>query len=393
VGGTGRSGRSSRPHHANHRPLLAPLGAKTPWARARIDGIAVPTHRSPQHILTAFDVAQRLQCPVITICGGAAEIPQIITLAEIGDVRCYALEADDVAGNRYVPRAVRAVHDASTRQRIVPAARNVSLLIARLAGWRRMLFLDDDISSVHVERLKRAGRRLQPGELAAAGWVAHHYPDNSVVCHANRLVGNPQGTFIGAGTLVTAVTETTPTFPAVYNEDWFFLFDLIAQREVAHGGTVLQLAFDPFRTPERAVHEEFGDLVAEGLYHRLHELRAGDLTPESLRPAIRDAGYWASELDGRAVLIDRIADRLAGGMAPAGTETSTVERALASLAAARTRLTQITTGDVVGFVDAWHDDQATWRQTMHDLHPLGSLPAALDRLGIEYVTTVKERTA
>jgi hypothetical protein len=359
---------------------------------ARIDGIVVPTHRRADHLATALDLAARLRCPLVAVHSGDAEISQIIALAEVREVRCYAVAVERILAQEHLPGAVREVQPGSRRQRAVSAARNVGLLVARLTGWRRVLFLDDDMRDVDLERLARGGRRLIPGGLSAAGWVAQWYPDNSVVCHANRLAGNPQGTFIGAGALVVAVNESTPHFPVTYNEDWFFLFPLLVEQKVGHGGTVLQLDFDPYASVQRAADEEFGDLVGEGLFHLLHEVRDGALHRDALELAIQDGGYWATELDHRGALIDRVVARLAGGLAPHGTDEWTVTKALASLATARSRLDDISEPQIVSFLDAWRQDQATWRDALRRLHPLGSLPAALDQLKIDYETTTAVRT-
>ena len=57
-----------------------------------------------------------------------------------------------------------------------------------------------------------------------------------------------------------------PFFPEQYNEDWFFFSRLTARRDLAHVGYATQAPYDPFADPVRAQQEEFGDLLAEGLY-------------------------------------------------------------------------------------------------------------------------------
>jgi len=392
--GTGVSGAAARPHHDSHRPLLVRPGAVPAWAPVRVDGVVVPTIRPADMLRPALAIAAALHCPLVAVCDGDADRDEVIEEADRHPgLRCFVVRGGDVVVNEHLPRAADTVLRAPAKQRNISAGRNAGLLVGRLAGWSNLLFLDDDVRDVDVDVVRRVARRVHEGGLAAVGWVAHWYPDNSVVCHANRLACNAQSSFIGGGAMVVRVGEATPHFPPVYNEDWFFLVDLLRDHLVGHAGNVLQIDYDPYFDPQRAMDEEFGDVVAEGLFHLLHEVRRGRLDGKVLASQMRSQLFWGDEIAFRGAFVERISRQLAGGAAPDGTDPRLVDKALASLAMAADRLSRTTATDVVAFIDAWREDQDTWRRTLRRLHPLGSVQAAFDRLHLDYETTWDERTA
>ena len=119
--------------------------------------------------------------------------------------------------------------------------------------------------------------------------VCREFPDNSVVCHARRLAGLPQDNFVSGSVLgVNCDDLPLPFFPDIYNEDWFFFSKAVARHELANVGDATQAPYKPFADPQRARHEEFGDLLAEGLYSLIGEIID--------RPSIAGAITASSEL-------------------------------------------------------------------------------------------------
>jgi hypothetical protein len=402
VNGTGVSGGTPRAHHAVHSPLLVPLAAMRPGP-GRVHGVIVTTAREPTHLGPGLAVALALGCPLVAICGGRRTDPvRAVGVAEstAPGVQFFALDGDAWSGDD-LPGSASTVHVPSAKQRNVAIGRNLGLLVARLAGWRRVLLLDDDIYSHPDGRdplrpavFAQAARRLQRQGADSIGWIARSFPDNSVVCHANRFAENAQGCFVGAGALLTTVSEGTAMFPAVYNDDWLFLFDQVLARRVCAAGFVRQLPFDPYLDPQRVIREEFGDLVAEALFHLLHEVRSGRSTPDGARNRIRARDFWESELSTRRGFVDGIGRQLAEiEKRDPGAAAPDLPRARAAMDAAARTLRQITVEEVVGFVDAWRDDLAQWHDRLCRLRPLGSMEAALDALHVGYETTVDQRSA
>lgn len=387
MGETGRSAGSPRSHHAWHGSLLCELPPhRSP--RPRVDGVVVPTHRDAGHLSFAVSVAREFGCPLLAISGGDSRPSEVLAKAE--GVRCYVVRDTDALRLSRLPTAITEVYVPSDKQRNIAAGRNLGLLVARLAGWQTILFLDDDVDVDPQERSRfgAAVARFSHARVDAAGWVQWWFQDNSVVCHANRLAGNSQYCFISTGALLVNVSERTAFFPPVYNEDWLFLFDWLARRRVARAGQVRQKRYNPYEDPSRAADEEFGDVLAEGLFHLLHSERPAEVTAR-LSARMSDPSHWERELAFRGTFLTGVAAQLrSGGVAEA--HAHLVPDALASVAAAVDRLEGITPGDLVSFVAAWQDDLKAWQDTLHRLHPIGTTPAAFDVLHIPYATTVDD---
>ena len=365
--------------HPSHRGLLRLVTGKSRGV-ARLDAVIVPSSRGPGHLAQGEALAHALGCPLLVLAGGTTAPPArtergpAASAVVVGIPAGLSLPLLDFATARHAEATSRRNLDVSTK-------RNLGLIVARLTGWQRILFLDDDVRDVGPLAVARTLGAL--GRLRAAGWTSRHFPDNSVVCHANRLSGAWQDTFVSASALAIQVEGCLPFFPPVYNEDWLFLYPWVARAAVAWAGDVRQIPYDPFLDPARAAGQEFGDVLGEGLFHLLHER-------QSLRVACSNA-YWAAVIDARRLLLDRIEWRLErtafrdGRVGPASP-------ALRSLARSRCRLESIAPETLADYVEAWRGDLHAWNGRLARLPRLGSLPEALDHLGLsEHVRDTRPR--
>lgn len=137
--------------------------------------------------------------------------------------------------------------------------------------------------------------------------------------------------------------------------------DDIARKRNA--GLLLALSVVCHAHQVRAASEEFGDLIAEGLYRLLHQ-GAG--------LAEADYDYWRGALERRLQLIDHVAARL---LRQDG-EVPMIGSALMSLAAARRRLSLISALSRVSFVHVWRTDLDVWRHRLSALPEVGDLAGA-----------------
>jgi hypothetical protein len=223
--------------------------------------------------------------------------------------------------------------------------RNLGLLLGYRAGWRSLLFLDDDISGLDARLVRRAAAALAPG--GAVGMPAYRFPDNSVVCHANRYSGHRQDVFVSGAALVVDCTRVDSFFPRVYNEDWLFLADAVNRRTVSKIGSVRQLKYDPYETTKRAKFEEFGDVLAEGLMSSLH---CGDIS------AATRSTFWNEFLHRREEFIVSIVNRIEKR------QRDRRKRAvLAALEVAEKRRSRISAGELATYVSDWRADLACWQ--------------------------------
>jgi hypothetical protein len=163
--------------------------------------------------------------------------------------------------------------------------------------------------------------------------------------------------------MVVDVNRCYGLFPPIYNEDWLFLSDSLQARLVAVAGPVSQLEYQPFAHSRRAASEEFGDVIAEGIYRLIHD--GADVAEAT-------SSYWDMALARRSELIEDIAGRLLR----MNGDRLIIGRALMSLAAARKRLAAISALSCVSFIRAWRADLDSWRRTLLELPALGDIKDA-----------------
>ena len=252
--------------------------------------------------------------------------------------------------------------------------RNAAIAVARQVGWRRVLFLDDDVlgfgrSELHVAMDVLADR---PDAMAAVGWAFDDFADNSIVCHALRVAGGEQSTFIGGGAVAVRVDATIPHFPSMYNEDWLFLLPYLLDRRdrLALAGTLRQAAYDPFADPAAAQLQEAGDVLGEGLFRLLHERRSLD---EAMTPP-----YWTGVLDDRRALITAIS-RTVSALARPG--DGPVLESLRNAYAMHRRSPRLA-DELAAWVGAWQQDRVRWAQWLHSLPSGTTVDQALDHIGL-----------
>jgi hypothetical protein len=325
----------------------------------------VPAARaSLQRVIT---LSAELSVPLVLLCSRQAKIDKVAERVEatfgaralIVEVDDYKLPFDDHRTSHPDFRALSA-----GRSSDLSVKRNLGLLLARLRGWNKILFIDDDISQIRGQDIARLTGSLdhQPVAAMASRW----FPDNSVVCHARRLAGYSQDVFVSGAVLgVNTKNPALSFFPDIYNEDWFFFARHAAGRSLTKIGEVRQDAYDPFADPERAAREELGDLLAEGLY-ALFESTPGRKFTEQLAAA--GAVHWQDFKEDRLAMIDATWKTLERAQTATGSvDSPTMFQALESLRHAEKYLSAISPDKCVEFIDAWRDDECRWQKVMKDL--------------------------
>jgi hypothetical protein len=132
-------------------------------------------------------------------------------------------------------------------------------------------------------------------------------------------------------------------------------------RSAAVTGRVVQYRYDPFRNPDRARAEEFGDVLAEGIYWLLDQGRS---------IADADQAHWEKFLVKRGEFIRRVL-----GMVADATDLKPDEKArrIAALKGSLGRLARITPQMCEDYLQAWRADRQAWQRH------LKMLPAGLER--------------
>jgi glycosyltransferase involved in cell wall biosynthesis len=357
--------------------------------RAQFDAVLVPTNRTVGSLSACIGLAQQTAIPLIVVCSKRVNGWQVIEAAARENVEVFAVDLPEYPANPLVGTSFGTSTDedllaaSSGKTRDLSTKRNLGLVIAKMLGWRRLMFLDDDIYGISKEDVEALAAALNNHNVSAL--IPEYYPDNSVACHASRLGGGEQETFASAGGMgVRCDWADLPFFPNVYNEDWFFFSQEAANRRIAVVGKSQQREYDPYRDPNRAVKEEFGDLLAEGLYARLDaRLGISDV----------DEAYWTAFKESRRDFLRRVAqslerhpDRhLEDGDGPQ------VRAARISIRAAQEQLERIDSELCQKFIKLWQADLVEWRRYLTELPHFESLGSALDYLGLDYSATTNVR--
>jgi hypothetical protein len=355
-------------HIESHAALLQQPALEEGPERA-LDAIVVPTVR-PQSLRTAAVLAGELGCALVVLCSTPEQARRaLLKCGQAGNSMLVTHVPRSIEDK--LPSRLTSQHPEKDIARSchidIARKRNVGLLLARLCGWHTVMFLDDDIRDLTVSAVSLAAGLT--ARFQAVGFEISHYPDNSVVCHAHRLTGGKQHVFPGGSALVIDAARCDTLFPPVYNEDWLFLFDAVQGQSVTVAGALTQVEYQPFARSSRAASEEFGDVIAEGLYRLIHE--GADLTGATHE-------YWRGVLQRRLQLIDDIATRLM----LLDDDAPVIGSALMSLAAARKRSAMISALACMSFIRAWRTDLAAWRQMLVDLRMVGDLADAAKFLNL-----------
>jgi hypothetical protein len=367
---------------SSHRELLEPLESLSAVPDVAGEGLVmVPAVRTDNRLATGVELALGLRWPLLVLCSRDLKAPAV--RERLRPAAGLHLTAADLVSSTWLraPRQWSAVHHRAAEQRLridTNRKRNLALAAAAMTGRRWVLFVDDDVTGLTLGAVETALTHLaRRRDHRIVGWPHEEFPDNSVVHHARRdVMGWDQDVFVGGGALLVRLDGAPPApFPPVYNEDWLFLLDALARREVVSGPPVGQVPYRPYADPERAALEEFGDVLGEGLMHLVHE---------GLPVAVaKGADYWSPVLEKRRKLLGRITERArelsASGPAVGCGPLQDVVRAMGR---ARGQHAWATPAALASFVRAWRDDQETWADFYGRLPGRETLKQALVYLGL-----------
>jgi len=364
-------------HHGSHRPLIWPADESTP--QVTVDAIFVPTARPVAYLKQAAAAALFLRCPLVTLhsrkwtnaFAAAAYLDPTVDLIAIDVPDSAQLRLPELETSRLLTGTI------FERRTDLSTKRNLALVLSHMLRWKRIIFLDDDIRVPNPSDLSRAASLLDAH--TAVGLGIGGFPDNSMVCHAFRAGGGRQETFIGGGAMAVAMKRNRSFFPNVYNEDWFFVLDAGKRLQpVATVGQVLQYPYDPYRV-DRARAEEFGDVLAEGIFWVL----------DQGKPASDgDLKHWRDFLEHRKQFIQQVRSMVAKqpGIDPA--ERTRMEGALT---AALGRCARITPELCLAYMKALAADQERWQRHIQQIRrqPMQSREEALRSLTVQGATPLK----
>jgi hypothetical protein len=358
---------------ASHRNLVRePSRGATSAARGTsLDAIIVPTARPADQLGQAIRLAADTSTRLVVLGSKASAVEEVAErVASKPGSRALIVHVSEDYTHEHLKHSSssNAFYLANAqRSSDLSLKRNLGLLLVRMFGWRKIMFVDDDIAVRHTD-ISKLSAQLDSSQIA--GMLCPRWPDNSVVCHAYRLSGKRQDVFVtGAALGVNCTDQPLPFFPDIYNEDWFFFIDRAANGELSAVGEIRQRKYNPYNDPDRARREEFGDLLAEGMYALIS---LGEHSSAAERPS-----YWQEFMDARLELIRGIVHRIGD---PA---THEQVQALRSMEAAEQQLLSIRPDNCVDFIAAWKQDKNNFARAAARLSSAGSCRDALDRLHLQ----------
>jgi hypothetical protein len=341
-----------------------------------LDAIVVPASRPAHNLDHAITLARATNSQLVVLCSHAtrpAEVHDLLaarsfSAASVIEIPAgYSHEFFEFETTDWVRKELPAV--CAGRDSDLSVKRNVGLVLARMLGWRRIFFMDDDIRDLDAAVLRSTVSLLAGDDYYhSAAMSTDEFPDNSVVCHARRAIGEFQGVFVSGSALAVDCTVSFSFFPDIYNEDWLFFYQDAAKGRLGHPGHfATQLRYNPFADPQRAAGQEFGDVIAEGLYALLEEgLGADQATGER----------WEQFLADRKRILEEILER--SDMAPRDIQA---DMRLAVQAALKC-LREIQPEMCADYVQRWRRDAGQWERTLGWLPQVDSVTDALLKLGL-----------
>jgi hypothetical protein len=378
---------SSLHQRASHAPLSRDVSRSPAPAlrsrRAQLDAIIVPASRPASFLQPAIDLSALLGAFLVVLCSKRTKVEHVASrVARTPGARCLIVQVPEPWKHPGFPTRTSADvfrRASADRASDLSAKRNLGLVLARLHGWNKIVFVDDDVTLSRTDNIARLAGQLDVHQVA--GMVVRRFPDNSVVCHARRLAGLAQDVFV-TGAVLGVHCNSLPLsfFPDIYNEDWFFFAEEAAGRRLPLVGHATQAEYDPFATPERARREEFGDLLAEGLYALMGEVHPNVPFSEQLRGATRP--YWSRFIEARHEVIADAQTALRRHIDWDADNDRTCS-ALESLAAAESQLDTITPDLCLSFLDAWRDDLEDWQRFSSGVNNVGGTRQAMDFLELK----------
>ncbi|MBI4683915.1 MAG: hypothetical protein HY755_01825 [Nitrospirae bacterium] len=146
----------------------------------------------------------------------------------------------------------------------LPLKRNYALYFSRKNGYSKILLIDDDIRGVNLNILKMGSQSLN--DYLLSGCFIEDFPDISIIDHLDVVAGEKIVSSLSGSFLFIKPFSSYSFFPNIYNEDLLFMLPHIIDRSICSFGSIQQLPYDPFQDPSKASFQEFGDIIAEGLF-------------------------------------------------------------------------------------------------------------------------------
>lgn len=177
----------------------------------------------------------------------------------------------------------------------LPIKRNYAILYSREQKINNILLLDDDIRNLTPDILKNGCNLLKNNSVS--GCFVDNEIDTSILGHLQKRAGETFYPFLSGSFLFIKPLSVKSFFPNIYNEDWLFMMPYIFDNSICSFGNVSQRDNDSLGDINRVKLQEFGDIIAEGLYTLIH---LGEYSQRF------ETSYWNEVIKERRYIFDAL---------------------------------------------------------------------------------------
>ena len=187
--------------------------------RGRLDAVIVPASRPASFLQRTIEMSASLGVLLVVLCSKRTKVKHVAQrVSKTPGARSLIVKIPNQWSHPKIPtRTSTDIFQNANANRMsdLSLKRNLGLLLARLHGWNKVAFLDDDIRLSEVRSVARLAAQLDMHQVT--GMLVREHPDNSVVCHARRLAGLAQDVFV-TGAVLGVHSNSLPLafFPDIY---------------------------------------------------------------------------------------------------------------------------------------------------------------------------------
>lgn len=257
---------------------------------------------------------------------------------KISFVNCHKYEVTQMIKNLKTFQSINLHQDTSEWD--LPVKRNFALLHAVQNGFKNILLIDDDIDGISKMIFNKGIAALNVNNIS--GCLVEGFADTSVIGHIEQKYGEQYFPFLSGSFLFINPITCKSFFPLIYNEDWLFMIPSIIQNKVTAVGMISQKNYDPFNDMGRIKLQEFGELIAEGLF---------ELISQSNFERRYDKQFWEEYLNYRQAYVKELLPQADNKHVPFLKESLSISEKIKSM-------------HCLEFIRNWEEDIVTFNTIM-----------------------------
>ena len=180
----------------------------------------------------------------------------------------------------------------------LPAKRNFALIHSVQNGFKNILLIDDDVEGITKNIICKGIAALELYNIS--GCIVKYFPDTSVIGHIEQKYGEPYHPFLSGNFLFIKSDKIESYFPLIYNEDWLFMIPSINKKKISAVDIIYQKKYNPFENISKIKMQEFGEVIAEGLFELIDRSKYDDRYNEN---------YWNEYLEYRKSYVKELLNK------------------------------------------------------------------------------------